>query len=34
VAVVEIDGRRFLVGAGGGALSLLAELGPSAEERP
>jgi flagellar protein FliO/FliZ len=34
VAVVEVDGRRFLVGAGGRTASLLAELGPAAGERP
>lgn len=32
VAVVEVDGRRFLVGAGDGQVSLLAELDPAAAE--
>ncbi len=31
VAVVEVDGRRFLVGAGERALELLAELEPASE---
>lgn len=31
VAVVEVDGRRFLVGAGDGQVSLLAELDPTTE---
>jgi hypothetical protein len=30
VAVVEVDGRRFLVGAGERSLELLAELDPAA----
>jgi flagellar biosynthesis protein FliO len=30
VALVEVDGRRFLVGAGGSSLELLAELAPTA----
>jgi flagellar biogenesis protein FliO len=31
VAVIEVDGRRFLVGAGEGQVSLLTELDPAAE---
>jgi flagellar protein FliO/FliZ len=34
VALVEVDGRRFLVGAGDRTLELLAELAPAAEEAP
>jgi flagellar protein FliO/FliZ len=34
VAVVEVEGRRFLVGAGAGALELLAELEPAADQAP
>lgn len=30
VALVEVDGRRFLVGAGERSLELLVELGPAA----
>lgn len=31
VAVIEVDGRRFLVGAGESQVSLLTELDPAAE---
>lgn len=34
VAVVEVDGRRFLVGGGERALELLAELEPAAAPPP
>ncbi len=34
LAVVEIDGRRFLVGAGDGNVSLLTELDPASADEP
>jgi hypothetical protein len=34
LALVEVDGRRFLVGAGDRPLELLAELTPTSERRP